>query len=242
MNQNTSIDGAGESAETPAESLVRRVLQQQASALPPESPSIDVLRRGGRRRRRVRDAATTVGAVALVCGVAVGVHAVNGGSPASTPAAAGSPSASATATGPAESSPVQDDSAPPDWKPGPRLQVPTFTSVPSWMHKTSGPAELGSMATRNHDATPADPPYQGCISLGSSPLLWPAGFYAEGTPLTVFDANGRAVYVLDEGFTGVDGYPQIGWGNGQLDSGYSLTGCPSSLQAIGSYSLLVIFG
>jgi hypothetical protein len=239
MNQSTSMDGSGRSAETPTESLVRTVLQQHANALPPEDPSVDALRRRGRRHRRVRDAAASVVAVALVCGVALGTHAAIGGSPGRATAEASSPSTSASGA-----SGAGPDNAPPaGWTPGPKLQVPTYKSVPSWMDKTDASDQLGSYATQNHDVNSPGAPNQGCLSLGSSPLLWPKGFYAEGTPLTVFDPDGRAVYVFDVGFTGADGFPRLGWGNGRLAAAdYSLTGCPSSLSAIASYSLLIIFG
>ena len=215
----------GEDDDAMTESLVRTALEQQASSLAPESPPLDQLRARGRRRRRVQDALTGLGTLALVGGVALGVHSVSGEGSAQTAVAAASPTASVK----------------PSWAPGPRLQVPTYTSVPSWMQKTSAAAELSGQAAKHHDVVQADAPYLGCVSLGSSPLLWPEGFYAEGKPLTIFDPHGRAVYVLDKGFTGADGSPQLGWGNGQLSSGYSLTGCPDDLQAVGSFSLLIIF-
>ena len=108
------------------------------------------------------------------------------------------------------------------------------------MFGTAAASELSADATKHHPINQLPGPALGCLTLGSSPLLWPTGFYAEGTPLTVFDTNGRAVYVLDKGFTGADGPAQLGWGNGELTSGYALTGCPSSLKEIGADALLII--
>lgn len=250
---NEQIDRADTATEAFPQA-VRAVLEQRACALPVEIPPIDALRRRGRRRRAMRDALTGVGALALVGGAALGVStfsgmAASGAGQSVGPATSVHGGATPSAVPGVPQGQHEAIAALKHWKSGPKFEVPTYTAVPAWISPSDrydAASQLSTEAAKGHPINqPVDAPgHDGCLSFGSSPLVWPTGFYAEGTPLTVFDPHGHAVYVLNEGFTGADGNAELGEGNGTTnnsESGFSLTGCPSADQDVASTSVFMIF-
>ncbi len=208
------------------ETTVRDLLEGRAAALEQETPPFAEVRRHGRRRRLARDLAAGVGAMALAAGAVLTVQAVHGPSARVSPAVPGT-NQSATSSASAIA-----------WVPGPKLTLPTYTTIPAEASATEQNANalLSDMGKGGHPVNVMTTTATGtCLTLGSSPFLWPKGYYAEGSPLTVFDPGGHAVYVLNVGFTGRDGTAQIGYPNG-IPSGASLGVCPDI-----PYPLMVVF-
>lgn len=224
------------------EALVRAALVHRAEALPQESPPVELLRRRGRRRRRLRDAMAGTGMLALIVGTVVGVHAVTAAGHDSSLAAG--PAASTAAAAPVGASATLPAGAPTGWKPGPQYVLPSYPSIfaDPGLTESNAQSSIPSLSQHGHPVQSITAGNQGCLTLGSSPLLWPAGYYLEGTPQTVFDRDGHAVYVVDKGFTGRDGEPMIAWpkqnpdGTYQEPPGVKAANC-SDIQ----YAVLIVF-
>lgn len=223
------------------EALVRAALVHRAKTLPQGSPPVELLRRRGRRRRRLRDAMTGTGTLALIVGTVVGVRAATaaGHGPSLTAA----PAASTTAA-PLGGSATLPVGAPRGWKPGPEYVLPSYPSIFVGPALTESDAQSGipSLRQHGHPMQSITAGSQDCLTLGSSPVLWPAGYYLEGTPQTVFDRDGRAVYVVDKGFTGLDGEAMIAWPKQNSDGTYQE---PPGAKAANCgdirYAVLIVF-
>ncbi|MBR7835688.1 hypothetical protein KDL01_20600 [Actinospica durhamensis] len=231
---------------TEIEQVVRATLDRQAASVPLQDPPVSLLLERGRKRRRRRDALSVTGALAMVFAGVVGVHAAiaSPGGPAAAKqvivAASGRPSvgASASAVGGYQAQ------VPTNWKPGAKLPLGTYSSVPSWAQVRDAATELGGDKDKDHHVQPeVGTGASVCLTLGSTPLVWPKGFYAEGTPLVVFDPKGRPVYVVDQGFTGVDGPAKLGFGDGlRLLPGLDLSHCGAEATSeLEPYAIAMIF-
>lgn len=237
--------------ETGFERDVRATLERHAGCVALQDPPVALLLERGRSRRRRRNALRVTGALVMVCAGALGASAVIAGTPgrsaAATPETAGvvtrsssDTSASASASGAG----AYHATVPKNWKPGAKLPLNTYSSVPSWVQATDAATELGSEKEKGHHVNlGVSPEPTMCLSFGSNPIAWPEGFYAEGTPLVVFDPKGQPVYVVDQGFTGVDGPAKLGYGDGsRLLPGLEVTHCPAdATTGLEPYTLAMIF-
>lgn len=236
-------------SESGMEQIVRATLDRHATSVPPQEPPVELLLKRGKHRRRMRDALTVTGALALVFAGVVTVNAAVT-SAHSGPGATGSgvpvtvAAAGHATAGSSGSAGLYRATVPKGWKPGAKLPLSTYSSVPSWVQTKDATTELGTEKKKGHHVNLGMSPEPAtCLSLGSTPIVWPEGFYAEGTPLVVFDSKGRAVYVVDQGFTGVDGPALIGYGDGlRLLPGLDMTHCPTeATTGLEPYALGMIF-
>jgi len=234
-------DSQSTGGETGMEQTVRATLDRHATSVPLQDPPVALLLKRGKYRRRMRDTLTVAGAIALVFAGVVTVNAAGTGAPGG-PDAAGS-GLPATA-GPSGSAGLYHATVPKDWKPGTKVPLSTYSSVPRWVQTKDAATELGTEKEKGHHVNLGmSPEPTMCLSLGSDPIVWPEGFYAEGTPLVVFDSKGRPVYVADQGFTGVDGPARLGYGDGlRLLPGLDMTHCPAeATTGLETYALAMIF-
>ncbi|HET9171489.1 MAG TPA: hypothetical protein VFN97_18770 [Actinospica sp.] len=229
--------------ETGIEQAVRTTLERHATRVPLQDPPVAQLLGRGRSRRRRRDALRVAAALVIVAGGVVGGYAARvGTSGAATSQVVGA------ATRPSSTASVSTDgyhaTVPKNWKPGAKLPLNSYSSVPSWVQAKDAATELGGDKKKGHHVNlGVSPTPTMCLSLGSNPLAWPEGFYAEGSPLVVFDPAGRPVYVVDQGFTGVDGPAELGYGDGvHLLPGLDLTHCAAEAGGgMEPYTLAMIF-
>lgn len=230
------------------ERAVRATLGQRATSVPLQDPPVAQLLSRGRNRRRRRDALRVAGALAVLAAGVVGVNAARDGA-LSEPATAtsqvvGVASPSSSASGASTHQARYHATVPKNWKPGAKLPLSTYSSLPNWVQATNAAVELGNDKAKGHHVNLGVRPEPAtCLTLGSSPIAWPEGFYAEGSPLVVFDPAGRPVYVVDQGFTGADGTAELGYGDGvHLLPGLTMTHCPAQAGAgLEPYALAMIF-
>ncbi|HTJ68595.1 MAG TPA: hypothetical protein VL551_13755 [Actinospica sp.] len=233
-------DPSSGTGETAIEQAVRATLEQHATAVPPQDPPAARLLSSGRARRRRRDALTLAGAIVVVAAGVVGVHAAGFGTSGRTTPAAPSVVSTTGASRPA----VYHATVPKNWKPGTKLPLNTYSSVPSWVQAQDAAADLASDKSEGHHVNlGVSPEPTMCLTLGSNPIAWPEGYYAEGSPLVVFDPKGRPVYVVDQGFTGVDGPAKLGFGDGvRLLPGLDMSHCAAQAgSGLKPYTLAMIF-
>jgi hypothetical protein len=235
--------------ETGIEQDVRAMLERHAGCVALQDSPVALLLERGRSRRRRRDALRVAGALVMVCAGALGASAAIAGTPgrpaAATPETAGvvaRPSSGMSAS--ASGAGAYHATVPKNWEPGAKLPLNAYSSVPSWVQATDAATELGNEKEKGHHVNlGVSPEPTMCLSLGSNPIAWPEGFYAEGTPLVVFDPKGQPVYVVDQGFTGVDGPAKLGYGDGsRLLPGLEMTHCPAgATSGLEPYALAMIF-
>ncbi len=242
-------DVQGTGGETGMEQVVRATLDRHATSVPPQDPPVALLLKRGKSSRRKRDTLTGAGALTLVVAGVFAVNAVGTGA-SRGPGAAGSGvtvidgAAGQATAGPSGSAGVYHAVVPKDWKPGAKLPLSTYGSVPQWVQTKDAATELGTEKEKGHHVNLGmSPESTACLSFGSNPIVWPAGFYAEGTPLVVFDSEDRPVYVVDEGFTGVDGPARLGYGDGlRRLPGLDMAPCPeAATTGLEPYALAMIF-
>ena len=235
--------------ETGIEQDVRATLERHAGQVALQDPPVALLLERGRSRRHRRDALRVTGALVLVCAGALGASAAIAGTPgrpaAATPETAGAAARPSSGVSMSTSGAgVYHATVPKNWKPGAKLPLNTYSSVPNWVQATDAATELANEKEKGHHINlGVSPEPTMCLSLGSNPIAWPEGFYAEGTPLVVFDSKDQPVYVVDQGFTGVDGPVKLGYGDGlRLLPGLEMTNCPAEATAgLEPYALAMIF-
>ncbi|MBR7826264.1 hypothetical protein KDK95_08130 [Actinospica sp. MGRD01-02] len=231
--------------ETGLEQAVRATLEQHAACIALQDPPAARLLKRGRDRRRRRDALRVTGVLAMVCAGVLGIHSVSaagsGRATAATPQVVG---VTTRPTGSASAAAGYHAMLPRNWKPGAKLPLSTYSSVPRWVTATNAATELGGDKAKGHHVNLGmSPDPTTCLTLGSNPIVWPEGYYAEGTPLVVFDPKGRPVYVVDQGLTGVDGPAELGFGDGlHLLPGLDVSHCTAeAANGMEPYALAMIF-